>query len=540
MSTAISPDITPASADRPVTTDSRRKATTLRAAALLALGLYVVAFRAHTATEPPECDHGTYAVIGHELIRGRALYSDLWDIKPPTIYLSYAAAEAIVGYGKVELLALEIFAALITLIGVAWAGDSLGRGGGLLAAAFWAVASSDPDLQANQPNSEVFINALLAWSFVAVARLWPGPGGTRLALAAGVLLALASTYKQVVVFVAFALALALLATTRPKRAALAQVLWIALPGLLLWAAMGVYFAASGRFDIFWRTNFLFSSRYSGNLWENVASSLVVPNAESLAKKAILVPMALLTVVAFLARGDGRCPRALSLMAAWAAGTLVAVAAPGRFWPHYYQLWLPTLAVGAGWGGAAIARGLRSRCGAIAWAPGLIVLANGLWIELPHATVPPEIWSHRKYGDNFLESERFGRSLSELLKPGETFYQWGPHPEVYFAAGLRPPVGVLWDDPLFEGPMQAELSTRTLAELEANPPDLVGVYKTKRNAGHRHPILDWVEAGYKQIPGSRPHDDPLPELYVRPGGALEARLVPFDRDTFRRAGGGGRR
>lgn len=540
MSTATIPDPLPRDAAEPEVPGPRRAGPSLRIAALLALGLYIVAFRAHTRSEPPECDHGTYAVIGHELLRGRSLYSDLWDIKPPTIYATYAAAEALVGYGKIELLALGIFAALVTLIGVERAGEALGRGGGLWAAAFWAVACNDPDLQANQPNSEVFINALMVWAFVALTRISSGNGGSTLAIAAGILLAVASTYKQVVVFVAFTLALAHLATMRPKRVAVTQVVLMALPGLLLWVGMGAYFAATGRYDIYWRTNFLFSTRYSGNLLDNVAAALIPSGIDALlATKAILIPLSLLAVVPFLSRWKEQSLRAHALMAAWLAGTLVAVAAPGRFWPHYYQLWLPPLAVAAGWGAAAVVRGLWSRDRLLAWVPGLFVLANCLWIELPHSQVAPDQWSFRKYGNGFIASERFGRTLAGLLKPNETVYQWGPHPEVYFASGSSPPVGVLWDDPLYEGPMQDELSARTLADLEAHPPELIAVYTTKRNAGQHHPVLDWIEDRYRQVPGSHSADEELPELYVRPNGPLEARLKPFDRNAFRDSGGGPR-
>ena len=81
-------------------------------------------------------------------------------------------------------------------------------------------------------------------------------------------------------------------------------------------------------------------------------------------------------------------------------------------------------------------------------------------------------------------------------------------------------------------MRDELTRRTLEDPEARPPELVAVYTTDRNAGRSHPVLEWVGARYRQVPGSRPPGDTLPELYVRAGGALEARLNPFDRDLFR--------
>ena len=49
---------------------------------------------------PPNRDISTYAVIGHEMAAWRALYSDLFDNKPPAIYWSYMATEQVFGYGE--------------------------------------------------------------------------------------------------------------------------------------------------------------------------------------------------------------------------------------------------------------------------------------------------------------------------------------------------------------------------------------------------------------------------------------------------------
>jgi len=532
MSIVTMPDHSLRASPEPGAIGRRRISPILRVAVLSILALYIIAFRIHTWSEPPECDHATYAVIGHEMLRGRTLYSDLWDIKPPTIYATYAAAEVLVGYGKAQLFALGVLGGLVTLLGVERAGAVFGGSAGLWSAAFWAIACNAPDLQANQPNSEVFINALMVWSFVALAVGAPGRGGSRSALLAGILLAVASTYKQVIVFIAFLWALVQLATVRPRRAAAIQVAVVALPGVLLWAGLAAFYAGSERFGIFWRTNFLFSTRYSGSLLGNLATSMTPSGIGTLAKKAILLPLAAMSIAPFLFRKGGPGPRPLWLLAAWIAGTQVAIAAPGRFWPHYYQLWLPALAVGAGWGTSVIARQGWGRHRDLAWSPGALALSACLCLELPHFQLSPEQWSWRKYRDGFIESEKFGRTLVGLLKPGESFYQWGPHPEVYFASRLSPPVGVLWDDPLFEGPLQDELTTRTLEDLSARPPELVAVYTTRRNAGRSHAVLEWVEAHYRRVPGSHSPGDTLPELYVRAGGALEARLVPFDREVFR--------
>jgi hypothetical protein len=42
----------------------------------------------------------TYAVIAHEMLDGKQLYSDLWDHKPPGVHVTYAVAELLAGYGR--------------------------------------------------------------------------------------------------------------------------------------------------------------------------------------------------------------------------------------------------------------------------------------------------------------------------------------------------------------------------------------------------------------------------------------------------------
>src|SRR5205814_2738199 len=104
-----------------------------------------------------------YALIGHEMLAGRKLYSDLWDHKPPLHYATYAAAEKLVGYGWGEIFLLNVLGAAATLLGVYSAGRACGagRGGGLLAAGLWTLLSADLPMMGNQPNAELFINAFM-------------------------------------------------------------------------------------------------------------------------------------------------------------------------------------------------------------------------------------------------------------------------------------------------------------------------------------------------------------------------------------------
>src|SRR5438270_6683935 len=97
-------------------------------AALVGLCGVIFLLRLHTYDEPLERDLTTYAVIAHEMLNGKNLYSDLWDHKPPAIHVTYAAAELIAGYGRNSIFLMNVAAAMATLMACYFAGSARWRG----------------------------------------------------------------------------------------------------------------------------------------------------------------------------------------------------------------------------------------------------------------------------------------------------------------------------------------------------------------------------------------------------------------------------
>ena len=155
--------------------------------ALIGLAALIFVLRLHTYNEPLERDLTTYAVVAHELLGGRALYSDLWDHKPPAIHVTYAVGELVAGYGRDSIFFLSVTASVLIMLACYRAGSVMGGGtaGGLIAATLWALVSGDLALEANQPNTEIFINVFLTAAFAIFLRTekrslgWRGclPGG---------------------------------------------------------------------------------------------------------------------------------------------------------------------------------------------------------------------------------------------------------------------------------------------------------------------------------------------------------------------------
>src|SRR2546422_5463525 len=199
---------------------------------LVALAALIAVARLNTYHEPLERDITGAAVIGHELLAGRALYADMWDHKPPALHATHAAAILMAGYGPSAIYLLTVVAAITSLLGVYAAATVVGgRVAGLWGAAFWTFVSGDLWLQANQPNTEVFINACVVWAFALLLRT-TRPSLLRMVMV-GALFAWGSLYKPVIVAPAALLAGAHLAAPpwgHTRRRALGDVGMIAAGG----------------------------------------------------------------------------------------------------------------------------------------------------------------------------------------------------------------------------------------------------------------------------------------------------------------------
>ena len=497
----------------------------MRALVLTVLALTILALRAHTWDEPLETDITGAAVIGHELLQGRLLYTDIWDHKAPALHVTHAAAILVTGFGQWTIYVLGTAAAIVTLLGVYAAASALAAPvAGLWAAAFWTAIQGDLWLQANQPNTEVFVNACLVWAVALLlgARADSRPG--RL-IAIGGLLALGSLYKQVIVAPAAAVLVAhvlLPPEGASRRRALVDVVLVASIVTVAWSGVLGYFALAGRFADFWGAVVDYNRHYvrifgplSRTLLEAFRPQRLFPSI-----MVGLVPALALAAVGVVL-GLARPPRRRwGLFLALAASIPVAVGLPGgRFFPHYYQLWLPTLAIGAG---GAVGLLLHLSHGRVLW--GAVVGGATLFLlavmEAPFYALPPDEWSMIKYNRIFVEERRLGHKIDRLLEPGETFYTWGNEIGLHFWARRRPPAGVWSVWPVVLGPQRHGLQARVLADLERARPELVVQARWTDGLFADVKVLDWIATHYRPVD---PHPLDVFLLFVRRDGRLDRQL-----------------
>lgn len=511
-------------------TDQLKKGRWLVPAILALAGILIVLERCHTYSEPLERDITTYAVIGQELLKGRALYTDLWDHKPPAIHLTFALAEAIAGEGPLGVFLLNVLAALAVLAGLYQAGKALGgRAGGFWAAIIWAVVSGDLYLQANQPNEEVFLNAFQTWVLV----LWLSASTKTLEprrwVFLGVFAAAASLYKPFVVLEILLLGavyLVLNYKVSPRKTALRQVGIAFACVLAAWVVLFGWFSLQGRWNDFKDAVFTYNIYYSGyhdasflEVLRDISGQAL--NFQTLAWLFLLFALGCLGALLGKRKKEERGPWLF-----WGAFLVAAeleILLPGRFFAHYDQLLLPPLILGAAWGVKWLGEVIGGKWKCV---PGAALLALLIFHEAPFYRFTPEEWAKAKYQDGplFIQSYQLGRELDGMLQPGETFYEWGNESELYFAARRPPPSGVFYSYPLLDNPLAGELSQRVVQDLEKQRPEVIVLNTSFYLSGdliQRHPVLQWIRENYKSLPENS-YRKPFLLLMLK-GGNLEKRL-----------------
>jgi hypothetical protein len=460
---------------------------------LAGLSLLIAVTRLRTYSAPLDWDIGTYAVIAHELNHGRRLYAEVWDMKPPAIFATYQVAEWMAGYGYGQIYLLGTLCAILTMLGVYTAGSAFGPGAGLFAASCFAVVQSDLGLEANRPNTEAFMNACAAWSFALLLRN-PNLGAQ---VVIGVLVGLGSLYKQVAVAVMAAVIIAHAIMNRARRGWMGAIT-IALSFAMTWFAVWVYFAATGRAEIFWKTIFEYPRFYASTGGEREWT--VLPGI-----LVAILPAAFMLILGLLVGWKQQDARRLWILLLFLiVGTQIAIALPRQFFAHYFQLWLVPASIGAGWG-LSVLQALPRRW--ISVACGVVVLGGLVFLQIPSYRLSARKWTIRQHGNVLTEwLLPVAEELDSSLHPDEAFYQWANEPWLYFATRRRPPGAALWRSHTIEGPVAEWLTHRTLADLQRARPRIIVVWDGSEGPAD-HPISRWIYENYAPQRGAR-HRYPL--------------------------------
>lgn len=399
-----------------------------RRAALALFGLCLT-LRAVSLVRP--ClsdDEAIYAVVAREMLSGHALYRDIVDHKPPAIYVTYAATQAIGGPigGMVVLHLLLIGVVFATGLALArivrrhWPGAD--PRAPVAAAALWIVFTTTlVDVDALAANCELFMMLpLVAGVAVVLDALGRADRRGRLAgcALAGALIGLACMFKYQAAIQLPLFGLTALVAGRGGRLA-DRLLAITAIGLgfaaLVGVAAGLLWRA-GALDaaVFWlRFNFAYIE--AGTSWRELVIRLVVRGGLVVGSAAVLYGLGV------AALGAARREPFVRFAAGWLVVSAAAVCVGGRFFGHYFHQLTAPLAVLAAPG---LVRLWDRRRGLVVAALG-VPAAGYLALAALHGQVME--W----YGEPDPDYARVAAWLDQ--RGAGALCVWGNSPVLYFAA-----------------------------------------------------------------------------------------------------------
>jgi len=429
---------------------------------------------------PLQTDTGMWAYIGGRILDGALPYRDLWESKPPGIYYTFAAVEAIVGRGGDS--AFRWLDALVSLSAFALTYAMARRHAGRLAAAAVLV-----------PLSLVFCHRILAdWGcnlekFVAIFELlalgcMPRAVREQYAarhwLLAGICVGLAATFKQTGVILGIASTIALLTAGR-VRAPGRAIIRIWLGAALVWLPIVIALLAAGMFRPFWQQVVVFDlARIAGAAGEHGALLTAAHwQAVWFALRfalVLFVPALLLTVM----RHDGAAadsPDAPGMAARiivnwWLIATMVFMLAPQGYGHYLLQAAAPA-AILLAWG-IGHAPTMTNRRFVVA---ALLVVAC-IWFQRDHLrfTFDADSPFRRAYAERRHKTNTSVDILRGVSMPDQRVMLWPPDYAVSYYARRVTPLESSNSDVIFKNRLQRlRPPTPELVErLATHPPDWI--------------------------------------------------------------------
>jgi len=472
--------------------------------------------------EPIETDMFTYCMGGHAFITSKLLYYQLWDQKPPLAHFIYGCAELLFGYGKMQIRAVNIIFSSI-LITECWVLVMVllkGYRDRALAMAL-LVAGILPNInyEVNQPNTELLINSLLAAALL-IACL--GQNNVRNAIFFGIICALSTLIKHHAVLPCGLLALFhgfVFRERNPLKSFSFLLVFIAFTGCF-WGLMFFYYQITGHFVDIWQnlvmSNVTYNQNLSLTLWQ-----IVQPH------NLIFLVLALIGSWAALYYKSGCNQERLGFLSVGLAlGCYLMLAAPGKWWPHYYQLMIVPLVSSAilvlGIAFQESKRLIPKILRTFLIACIAVLSFYNLWIYI---TLNPYEISVKKYkGPWYLETELMAPKINALLQKEEWFFQWGQDIGLYVYTNRWPRTRLNSYFPFIVGKVQDFVYPVFFHDVGVSPPDMI-VFPHPQvgmiGPNIQDPILDWIAINYFPIPNDK--DSPPYLLCARIGSNLDKRL-----------------
>ncbi len=485
-------------------------------------------------------DQGIYALVADAVLRGQMPYRDVWDFKPPGIFVVYALAQALFGKTMLAPRLLEVLGLLLVVmcmrrLSSVFVGSTRP---GLLAGALAALLHAQMEFwHTGQPES--FGGFLTLYALALTATEYPRRWRWLVWIAIGLLFGAAFLLKPPLGGGALACAAFLagreLGGQRFAARALLPLVVISAAFVVPIAACAAWFALGGAWgDLAW-TLFEFTPGYTTLSWEGQSAPEVFYYGleELFFRFSALLAAGVIALLA-ISPMHGRERQGLFLVLGVLSVHLAGIAMQGKFFQYHYAASLPLVALLAGVGLYKLWR----RClaaggsGVLAYVSFLLVaasmrtpvrdLSEGFWWRSALRTqwllgVAP--FSSREVLDSELyrvsdynlgADHRVAHAIRRFTAPGERVFVWGFEPVIYWLSNRPPASRFIYNVPQ-RAQWEREFARSELRrELGAKPPEAIVV--------QRNDVMPVVTGGWsdsRAALGSFPWlDELIKEQYER--------------------------
>ncbi len=471
--------------------------------------------------QPFQMDEGVYGYIGWGMLDGLVPYKDVFDHKPPGIYLLYSLVFLL---SEPTALNIKVFTTIYTLGTVLVvffvASKVADEKAGLLAALLFGIFSCGPKIEGGGSNAEIFM--ILPYIFAAHSLLKVIEKGRRRDyLLTGLWTGVACTIKQVAaVNLLWVGAYLIVRIWRQRKwTTVARVsadgCWVAVGAILPWLPYFIYFYLNDALAhfYFWQVNFNLDYMARGH---GSTSTLLVfyhRTKDILRENGLLWLLALAAIAYYwkelrkaVTVDEGKNSQSWRssgwfLIAIWPLFSFMGVVAGGRFFPHYYIQMIPSLAVLGGVGLMVLIRKVRAEGIRLFGHPaGLATMLVFIWAlflfvktDAPYYLVynGPQISLHQYKTPVFSVTRFVGKYLRNRTQPEDLIYVWAVNPEINFYALRKTPSPFLVHSNSFAS-LPWDTHAEVMQSLHRAPPR----YIVAMQSMSRFPALQkYIDSGY---------------------------------------------
>jgi hypothetical protein len=459
-------------------------------------------------------DQAVFTYVGKVIAEGGMPYRDAWDLKPPGIYLAYAALWRLSGGDAFTIMAVtrvaDVLIACLTGVQLALLGSRLGSRWTGIAAAGWYAALYLQETYWGMAQAESWANPLI---LLAVLALWNSEASTRIAhtALAGVALGIAACVKPTALLSVVPFLFAIAAPGGRIASGRRLLILLAMCGAMSVGLVVLWLKAGGAWEAFVDIQQGFVAPYSRlhapDVWKRIQNVFGYTLGWS---RDHWAPVALAIAGGVWSRkGPTRSLRhhvAAALGFAW-----LGVCIQNKYFGYHWQPVLPFLALLAAVGTGAVFERLYplvDRRWAVitplAWAltvaGGEFTAAAGRFV----GAVPAVEWNSRfgppGKGDYSFEADRqVAEWLKEHSNPEDRVLVWGFEPAIYLLADRRCPTRFFFNVPVAVDFTPQSWRDELLRTLKANPPEWLIVVRNDpipwangRTDNSESQLNDWPE------------------------------------------------